>query len=79
MRGNRSELAPGRKSPRCYVNTPLFGLSFDENFPSFSLAESQWQIFIKQLTRLLNDKTIIGLGYRKILQINYFDLLATDK
>ena len=24
MRGNRSELAPGRKSPRCHVNTPLF-------------------------------------------------------
>ena len=23
MRGNRSELAPGRKSPRCHVNTPL--------------------------------------------------------
>ena len=23
MRGNRSELAPGRKSPRCFVNTPL--------------------------------------------------------
>ena len=22
MRGNRSELAPGRKSPRCHVNTP---------------------------------------------------------
>ena len=25
MRGNRSELAPGRKSPRCHVNTPLHG------------------------------------------------------
>ena len=24
MRGNRSELAPGRKSPQCRVNTPLF-------------------------------------------------------
>ena len=24
MRGNRSELAPGRKSPRCHVNTPWF-------------------------------------------------------
>ena len=23
MRSNRSELAPGRKSPRCHVNTPL--------------------------------------------------------
>ena len=23
MKGNRSELAPGRKSPRCHVNTPL--------------------------------------------------------
>ena len=23
MRGNRSELAPGRKSPRCHLNTPL--------------------------------------------------------
>ena len=23
MRGNRSELAPGRTSPRCHVNTPL--------------------------------------------------------
>ena len=23
MRGNQSELAPGRKSPRCHVNTPL--------------------------------------------------------
>ena len=23
MRGNRSELAPGRKSPWCHVNTPL--------------------------------------------------------
>ena len=23
MRGNRSELAPGRKSPRCHVTTPL--------------------------------------------------------
>ena len=23
MRGKRSELAPGRKSPRCHVNTPL--------------------------------------------------------
>ena len=23
MRANRSELAPGRKSPRCHVNTPL--------------------------------------------------------
>ena len=23
MRGNQSELAPGQKSPRCYVNTPL--------------------------------------------------------
>ena len=23
MRGNRSELAPGRNSPRCHVNTPL--------------------------------------------------------
>ena len=23
MRGNRSELAPARKSPRCHVNTPL--------------------------------------------------------
>ena len=23
MRGNRSKLAPGRKSPRCHVNTPL--------------------------------------------------------
>ena len=22
MRGNRSDLAPGRKSPRCHVNTP---------------------------------------------------------
>ena len=34
---------------------------------SFSLAESQWQIFIKKLTQWLNDKTIIELGYRKLL------------
>ena len=27
MRGNRSELAPGRKSPRCHVNTPSLGLT----------------------------------------------------
>ena len=27
MRGNRSELAPGRKSPRCHVNTPLAYIS----------------------------------------------------
>jgi len=27
MRGNRSELAPGRKSPRCHVNTPLYKVS----------------------------------------------------
>ena len=26
MRGNQSELAPGRKSPRCLVNTPLVPL-----------------------------------------------------
>ena len=26
MRGNRSELAPGRKLPRCHVNTPLANL-----------------------------------------------------
>jgi len=26
MSGNRSELAPGRKSPRCHVNTPLVAL-----------------------------------------------------
>ena len=26
MRGNRSELAPGRKSPWCHVNTPLVPL-----------------------------------------------------
>ena len=26
MRGNRSELAPGRNSPRCHVNTPLLVL-----------------------------------------------------
>ena len=26
IRGNRSELAPGRKSPRCHVNTPLVAL-----------------------------------------------------
>ena len=26
MRGNRSELAPGRKSPRCHVNTPLISV-----------------------------------------------------
>ena len=51
--------------------------SFDANFSSFSLAESQWQIFIKKLTRWLNDKTIIELGYRKLLQINYFDLLCS--
>ena len=53
-----------------------FCLSFDANFSSFSLAESQWQIFIKKLTRWLNDKTIIELGYRKLLQINYFDILG---
>ena len=28
MRGNRSELAPGRKSPRCHVNTPLNSLLY---------------------------------------------------
>ena len=28
MRGNRSELAPGRKSPRCHVNTPLVSWLF---------------------------------------------------
>jgi len=27
MRGNRSELAPGRKSPRCHVNTPKVNYS----------------------------------------------------
>ena len=29
MRGNRSELAPGRKSPWCHVNTPLLSLFMD--------------------------------------------------
>ena len=39
MRGNRSELAPGRKSPRCHVNTPLHiyqkinSLLFPDLFP----------------------------------------------
>ena len=28
MRGNRSELAPGRKSPRCHVNTPCVTLVY---------------------------------------------------
>ena len=28
MRGNRSELVPGRKSPRCHVNTPLVESTF---------------------------------------------------
>ena len=28
MRGNRSELAPGWKSPRCHVNTPLERLNW---------------------------------------------------
>ena len=39
MRGNRSELTPGRKSPRCHVNTPLHiyqkidSLLFPDLFP----------------------------------------------
>ena len=43
------------------------------------------KIFLKKQTRWSNDKTIIELRYRKIswfvsvLQINYYDLLTTDK
>ena len=30
MKGNQSELAPGRKSPRCHVNTPYeYGINFN--------------------------------------------------
>ena len=36
MRGNRSELGPGRKSPRCHVNTPLVrGTEFAFNIGNF--------------------------------------------
>ena len=39
MRGNGCELALGRKSPRCHVNTPLLDkvwpLGFPNNLPSF--------------------------------------------
>ena len=49
MRGNQSELAPGRKSPRCHVNTPLVtALTGDEievsipesNSPAFGCFQS---------------------------------------
>ena len=33
MRGNRSELAPGRKSPWCHVNTPLNYVSVTQDKP----------------------------------------------
>ena len=37
MRGNRSELAPRRKSPRCHANTPLHKLlHFSPAFPSLT-------------------------------------------
>ena len=32
MRGNRSELAPARKSPRCHVNTPLLRYAKNASF-----------------------------------------------
>ena len=35
MRGNWSELAPGRKSPRCHVNTPLQSTTSHGNMPSY--------------------------------------------
>ena len=37
MRGNRSELAPGRKSPRCHVNTPLLWHETCDITPGVSL------------------------------------------
>ena len=49
MRGNRSELAPGRKSPRCHVNTSLYARgTLELIIPKGNIAE----IFPSQHTRM---------------------------
>ena len=57
MMGNRSELAPGRKSPRCHVNTPLvteqanfenealgFEFEFDSHEHEFWALVNKWDV-----------------------------------
>ena len=51
MRGNRSELAPGRTSPRCHVNTPRT----DESFPDWIRRSSSSDLVSLILIRIIPE------------------------
>ena len=69
MRGNRSELAPGRKSPRCHVNTPLHiyqkinSVLFPDLFPR------QWFLFPDSR---LSDRSVVNRDIKKTQEQSFF-------
>ena len=75
MRGNRSELAPGRKSPRCHVNTPSISTP-DSLARKYEKKVHNFVIFCKTLRYriLLSPK---AMGYKRIIE-GYENIEKTD-
>ena len=53
MRGNQSELAPGRKSPQCHVNTPWVKYMCSSTFQSLNIL-----CILSGIVHTVNKKTI---------------------
>ena len=60
MRGNRSELAPRRKYPRCHVNTPLNTDIAQNSSSSFQAIELKFNLV---LSDFFGGSSLIKLGY----------------
>ena len=88
MRGNRSELAPGRKSPRCHVNTPLHvyqkinSILFPDLFPrqQFLFPDSRLsdRSVVNRDIKKLRNKAFFMIGCKHTGEIEY-DLTKTKK
>ena len=68
MRGTWSELAPGRKSPRCHVNTPLLDCSWLRLFKftkSTDIKIARWFIclFSENLKQLIASSKECGITF----------------
>ena len=68
MRGNQSELAPGRKSPRCHVNTPLLDCSWLRLFKFAKITNikiARWFVclFSENLKQLITSSKECGITF----------------
>ena len=65
MRGNRSELAPGRKPPRCHLNTPLWVVI------TLAVITSRFSILIGS-----TNTNILGYNLSKKISVKVFFVLT---